>query len=132
MAAEPLPVGVLHAAGVGDKGLLAEVAARRVQWVHAPKAVGGWLLACVLGGAAPESWVVFSSVAAALGNVGQASYSSANAWLDAHTLSRRGGGAAACSLQWPLVGGAGMGADAFGALAGRQTRVAGLAGISLE
>ena len=38
----------------------------------------------------------------------------------------------ACSLQWPLVGGAGMGAAAFAAMADRQVAIAGLAGISLE
>jgi enoyl-CoA hydratase/carnithine racemase/acyl carrier protein len=70
-----------------------------VQWVIAPKAVGFWLLASVLGGAAAESCVVFSSVAAALGIVGQAVYAAANTWLDAHTRSRLSGGAVACCLQ---------------------------------
>eukprot|EP00966_Prymnesium_polylepis_P240223 5555301-Prymnesium_polylepis.1 len=39
---------------------------------------------------------------------------------------------AACSTQWPLVGGAGMGAAAFSAMSERKVAVAGLAGIALE
>ena len=38
----------------------------------------------------------------------------------------------ACCLQWPLVGGAGMGAAAFEAVAEKKVRIAGMAGISLE
>ena len=79
-----------------------------------------------------ECVVVWSSVGSGLGNVGQASYACANAWLDAHARSRRVGGAMASSGQWPLVGGAGMGAAAHAAAAARRAGGAGRAGISLE
>ena len=69
--------GLLHAAGVGDEGLLVDLEAWRLQWVHASKAM-------------------------------------------------------ACSVQRPLVGGAGMGAAAFAALGERQVTIVGFAGISLE
>ena len=39
-------VGVLHAAGVADKGLLVGVAAHRAAWIHSPKAVGAWHVQC--------------------------------------------------------------------------------------
>ena len=126
------PIGVLHAAGAGDKGLLVQVCACRLHQQYAPKAVGAWHLHGATAAAPLEAWLLFSSVGAGLGNVGQASYAAANACLDAHVLSRRARGAAACSVQWPLVGGAGMGAAAYAALAERQVAVVGLAGISLE
>ena len=103
-----LPSGVLHAAGAGDKGLLSELAARRVGWLQASKALGAWHMHCVSAATPLETLVLFSSVGSGLGNIGQANYAAANACLDAQALSRRADGAAACSLQWPLVGGAGI------------------------
>ena len=76
--------------------------------------------------------MLFSSVGAGLGNIGQTNYATGNASLDAHALSVRARGSEACSLQWPLVGGAGMGAAAFSALGERKISIVGLAGISLE
>jgi acyl carrier protein len=125
-------VGVLHAAGLGDKGLLVDVVALRMGLMFAPKALGSWHLQCALSEAPLEARVLFSSVGAGLGNVGQANYAAGNAYLDADALSRRTSGVTACSLQWPLIGGAGMGAAAFAAMGERQASTAGMAGISLE
>ena len=66
--------GVLHAAGVGDKGLLNEVALQRVQWMYASKAMGAWYAQCAAASAPLEVRVLFSSVGSGLGNVGQANY----------------------------------------------------------
>ena len=134
LLSNPLLSGWLHAAGVGDKGLLAELELRRMQWMHASKAVGVWHLHSASVTTPHRTRVLFSSVGAGLGNVGQANYAAANAYLDAHGSSQRGVGAVACSVQWPLVGGAGMGADAYAAITtgSRQIAIAGLAGISLE
>ena len=79
-----------------------------------------------------EVQILFSSVGSGLGNVGQGSYATANACLDTLAVVRRSSGTCSCSTQWPLVGGAGMGAAAFKALAVRQVSVVGMAGISLE
>ena len=63
-----------------------------------------------------------------LANVGQAYYASANANLDAHARALRAHGAATCSLQWPLEGGAGMGAEALAEVGERQVAIAVWAG----
>ena len=76
--------------------------------------------------------MVFSSVGSGLGNVGQANYASSNSWLDTQTLCLRARGMAGRSVQWPLVGGAGMGASAFAAVAECRVALTGMAGISLE
>merc|ERR1711995_36167 len=94
--------------------------------------MGVWYLLCAAATAPLETRVLFSSVGSGLGNVGQANYAAGNARLDAHALSQRARGTVACSLQWPLVGGAGMGAAAFAAMGERQVVIAGLAGILLE
>ena len=126
------PTGVLHAAGAGDKGLLIELVAQRLHWMHASKAMGAWHLQCAAASAHLERLVLFSSVGSALGNVGQGNYAAGNACLDEHARSQRARGTVACSVQWPLVGGAGMGAAAFAAMGERQVMIAGFAGISLE
>ena len=72
--------------------------------------------------------VNITSVNGLYGQFGQANYSAANACLDALALSRLSRGAVACSVQWPLVGGAGMGASA----SSRRLLISGLADISLD
>merc|ERR1712091_115220 len=117
---------------MGDKGLLSQLDVRRLRWVCAAKACGAWHVQWATASTPLEACLLFSSVGSGLGNVGQASYAAANACLDGHALSRRVQGVATCSVQWPLVGGAGMGAVVAAAAAQRQVAMAGLAAISLE
>ena len=98
--------------------------------MYGPKSFGAWYLHCTTPTAPLDTLVLFSSVGSGLGNVGQGNYAAGNACLDTYALSQRHQGLAACSLQWPLVGGAGMGAAAFAASAERT--IVGMAGISLE
>eukprot|EP00966_Prymnesium_polylepis_P328900 7384671-Prymnesium_polylepis.1 len=100
--------------------------------MHASKALGARQLRCSAAGLVLEARVLYSSVASGLGNVGQASYAAANGCLDAHAVAERANGVVACSVQWPLVGGAGMGAAAFAELGRRQVTIVGFAGIELE
>ena len=104
---------------VGDKGLLADLEASRMSWMLLAKVVAASTLHC-------------SSLVAGLGNVGQANYATGNSSLDISASLQRAVGVVSCSLQWPLVGGAGMGAAAAAALHGRGAAVAGMAMISLE
>ena len=120
---------VLHASPLGDKGLLLDLPLWRFEWQFGPKATAARHVHSATAVARTEAVVFWSSVAAAFGNVGQGSYSAANACLDALGQMRRAHGAKASSMQLPLVMGAGMGAAAQDE---RQSRFRGMAAISLD
>ena len=105
-------VGVLHAAGVLRDRMLRAMSADDVHASYAPKAEGAALLhfAATRG---LEAFGLFSSVASTFGNVGQANYAAANAYLDSLVSSRRHCGTLGSSLQIPAVSGSGMGATTF-------------------
>ena len=92
------------------------MAARDVSSSFAPKASGASHLHAATARTALEALVLYSSAAAALGNVGQANYAAANAALDALATRRHAEGLAASSVQLPMVGGVGMGQATMDAL----------------
>ncbi|MEO0530090.1 MAG: SDR family NAD(P)-dependent oxidoreductase, partial [Planctomycetota bacterium] len=101
----PTVAGVIHAAGVLDDGLLADLNAERLDRVLRPKAIGAWNLhEATLDAESPladvTQFVLFSSVAAMLGSPGQANYAAANAALDALAQHRRAKGLHALSIGW--------------------------------
>ena len=100
--------GVVHAAAVLADQAVSNLDAETLHRVWTPKVAGAWRL----HEAAPKDldwWLVYSSAAALLGSPGQASYATANAWLDAFVGWRRAQGLPATSIQWGAwaqVGGA--------------------------
>ena len=102
--------GVWHAAGVLADSVLASQSADALRHVYAPKAHGAWALQRATAAAPLRVSLYFSSMAALLGNPGQANYSSANACLDAIAACRRAHGVAASSVQWGPWGDVGMAA----------------------
>jgi hypothetical protein len=78
--------------------------------VWGPKADGAWFLHKHTLRDDIESFMLFSSISALFGNIGQANYSTANAFLDDLARWRTSQGLPAVSVQWPAVTGVGMAA----------------------
>ncbi|MEU6095306.1 acyltransferase domain-containing protein [Streptomyces sp. NPDC047079] len=106
--------GVVHAAGVLDNRLVAQVDEDSLRAVMRPKAEGARVLHELFPAGSLDFFVLFSSCGQLLGLPGQASYASANAFLD--TLARHrnavaaeaGGAGDATSFAWTSWRGQGM------------------------
>ena len=97
--------GVVHSAGVLADALLLNQTQAGLQRVWAPKAKAAWSLHYQVCQQQLDLFVLFSSVAALLGNAGQANYAAANACLDQLARQRRSEGLAGCSVQWGAASG---------------------------
>ncbi|MEU4548352.1 SDR family oxidoreductase [Nonomuraea dietziae] len=98
--------GVVHAAGVLDDRLIADLTAESAERVWRAKALGGLRLHEATRGADLDWWVAYSSAAALLGSPGQAAYATANAYLDALCELRRAEGLPGVSIGWGTWAGA--------------------------
>ncbi|MEK9281145.1 amino acid adenylation domain-containing protein [Bradyrhizobium sp. ISRA442] len=74
--------GVFHAAGVLRDGLVLRLAADDLANVVRPKLLGARYLDLETRDDALDFFVLFSSLAASIGNAGQSGYAFANAWLE--------------------------------------------------
>ncbi|NUP27139.1 MAG: SDR family NAD(P)-dependent oxidoreductase, partial [Nocardia sp.] len=103
------PLAILHTAGVLEDATVETLTGAQVDRVAAPKVDGAWWLDELTRDRDIAAFVLFSSVAAALGSAGQGNYAAANSFLDALAQRRRAAGAAAVSLAWgPWEQGSGM------------------------
>lgn len=95
--------GVFHSAGVLRDGLARTLTSERIDEVLAPKIGGAHALdAAFPADRRPGAVVLFSSISAVHGNLGQCSYAAANAYLDGYAAARRAAGEAWFSLGWGL------------------------------
>jgi acyl transferase domain-containing protein/NADP-dependent 3-hydroxy acid dehydrogenase YdfG/acyl carrier protein len=100
--------GVFHLAGVTQDSLLQAKDSQGVRRVLAPKIEGARNLDCATRDQPLAHFVMFSSIAGVMGNVGQCDYAAANAFLHAfahererrrRTGERHG---TTCAIAWPL------------------------------
>ncbi|MGI5171383.1 SDR family NAD(P)-dependent oxidoreductase [Spirillospora sp. CA-253888] len=99
--------GVVHAAMVLDDEPVAELTGDRVRAVLAPKIAGAAVLDSLTRDRDLDQFVLYSSYAARVGNIGQASYGAGNLYLEALARSRRRTGAPGLAVAWGHISDAG-------------------------
>jgi acyl carrier protein len=97
-----------------DDALLPSLDAGRLAAVMQPKAAGAWHLHCASAGEPLDHFVLFSSVAQVVGNMGQGAYCAANAFLDGLARRRRAEGLPGLSIAWGVLSDAGVAARGDG------------------
>jgi myxalamid-type polyketide synthase MxaD len=122
--------GAVHAAGVLQDGLLAQLDAAALNSVLRPKMMGGWLLHRLLEDAPLDFFVLFSSAGSLLGQPGQGNYAAANAFLDALAHHRRAQGQPALSINWGAWSESGFANTAGGKLLAARLAVLGITSIA--
>ena len=121
--------GVVHAAGVIDDGMIADLSWQRFRGVFQSKWDGAWNLHQATRSMDLSFFVLFSSMTAMVGAAGQSNYAAANAGLDALARYRRSEGLPATSIAWGPWSGGGMATRAASAEA---LDAAGIGSISPE
>lgn len=96
--------GVFHAAMVLDDGFAADLDRSRIETVLRPKVAGATNLDRLTRRFDLDCFVLYSSVAAMIGNVGQASYVAANGYLDGLARRRRAEGLPALAVGFGAIG----------------------------
>jgi NADP-dependent 3-hydroxy acid dehydrogenase YdfG/acyl carrier protein len=129
-ARHPL-VGVLHAAGVLEDGLLRGQPEAAVARVLAPKVAGTLNLHRATAHLPLAQFACFSSLVATIGSPGQCAYGAANAYVEALVAARRAQGLAAQAIGWGLWAGDGM-ADRLNAAQRHRLQASGIHALDPE
>ncbi|MEV7107937.1 type I polyketide synthase [Streptomyces atroolivaceus] len=128
-AEHPL-TSVVHLAAVVDDGTLASLTEEKVTAALRPKVDAAWNLHELTADRELTAFVLFSSVAGLLGNMGQGNYAAANAFLDALAAHRRAAGLPAQSLAWGLWAATGSGSGSGATPDEAQLAQEGMAALS--
>ncbi|MEV0335653.1 type I polyketide synthase [Nocardia sp. NPDC050717] len=100
-AEHPL-IGVVHAAGTADNGLVESITADRLDHVFAPKVDAAWHLHELTTDTTLSLFVLVSSAGGLVLAAGQANYAAANVFLDALAAHRRRLGLPATAIDYGL------------------------------
>ena len=92
--------GFVHAGGVLQDAIVTNMTLSQCRAVFAPKVPGLLNMQTGMQMAPVQYVVLFSSIASALGGVGQANYTAANAALDAAAAVQQAQGLTGSSVQW--------------------------------
>lgn len=101
--------GIIHAAGMIQPRLISDATWKDFENPLAGKLVGAWNLHQFTKNKELDFFAVFSSIAVYIPFAAQASYASANAFLDTLMHSRRSSGLPGISINWGVWAEAGMG-----------------------
>ena len=110
--------GVIHGAGIAGDGFIIRKDEEVFSRVMKPKVQGTWILDRLTKDDKLDFFIMFSSIEALIGNMGQGDYTSANCYLDAFSGYRRKNGKRSLTINWPAWKETGMAAD-YGATGAR-------------
>ncbi|NER22533.1 MAG: alpha/beta fold hydrolase [Symploca sp. SIO1B1] len=127
----PPLLGVIHAAGVLDDGVLQQMSWERFTKVMAPKVNGTWNLHKLTQHLSLDFFVCFSSMSSLFGSPGQGNYAAANAFMDTLVHYRREMGLPGLSLNWGAWSGSGM-ATSLASQHQNRLKTVGISSISPE
>ncbi len=99
----PPLVGIVHAAAVIEDAPLANVTADQMQRVFRPKMNGAWNLHQQTLGDPIETFILYSSASAFVGNPGQSVYVAANLYLESLAMYRKSIGLPALAVGWGAI-----------------------------
>ncbi|NKY44882.1 type I polyketide synthase [Nocardia cerradoensis] len=103
-------IGVVHAAGAADNGVVETITAERLDPVFAPKVDAAWHLHELTRDRSLSLFVLVSSAGGLVLAAGQANYAAANVFLDALAVHRRAAGLPATAIDFGLWEATGLGA----------------------
>lgn len=115
--------GIMHAAGVLRDGLIRGKSVDDFLAVLSAKVQGTWLLDQATAGQDLDFFVLFSSLSSLLGNLGQADYAAANAYLDSFAAAAWSRNRRVMALNWGPWAEVGMLADRNNGGSGTQAFV---------
>ena len=107
---------MVHASGVLDDRWLRDMDGKSVRRLYGLKAAGAWYLHKHSLEDAMRHFLVYSSVSATFGNVGQVNYAASTSYLDALVHVCQMQGLSQVSVQWPEIADVGMAAVTGGSI----------------
>jgi thioester reductase-like protein len=100
--------GVIHGAMVLQDSLIVNMNEASFNNVFLPKMLGAWNLHRATLDIPLDYFISFSSISSIIGTGGQANYCAGNAFLDVFASYRRARGLPALTINWGVIGGAGV------------------------